>query len=157
MMSRHAGHRSAFINRLSTLIASALRGFQVERSGASCLFYLAHEFKHGANDVTGDFGPGELRSDDPGALASGYVIAAAGLAAEQDDGEAQRVLDAVESVEAGLAEQPVAGTVVLLDVTLYVSGEPDTSPAVRQRIADMLTHAARDDGFRVRHLEVKRA
>jgi hypothetical protein len=107
--------------------------------------------------MTGDLGPGELRSDDPGALASSYVITAAGLAAERDDDEAQQVLNAVEGVEADLAEQPVAGTAVLLDVTLYVSGEPDTSPAVRQRIADMLTHAAKDDGFRVRHLDVKRA
>lgn len=107
--------------------------------------------------MTDDLGPGELRSDGPGALASSYVVAAAGLAAERDDDEARRVLAAVEGVEADLAEQPVAGTAVLLDVTLHVSGEPDMSPAVRQRIAGMLTHAANDDGFRVRHLDVKRA
>jgi hypothetical protein len=107
--------------------------------------------------MTDDLGPGELHSDDPGAIASTYVMAAAGLAAERDDDEARSVLDAVENVEANLAEQPVAGNAVLLDVTLYVSGEPDATPAVRRRIGDLLTYAAKDDGFRVRHLDVKPA
>jgi hypothetical protein len=96
-----------------------------------------------------------MHSDGPGALASGYVVAAAGLAARRDDTEARQVLDTVEAVEATLAEQPVAGTTVLLDVVLHVRGEQEASSAARQRIADLLTHAAKEDGFRVRHLDVK--
>lgn len=111
--------------------------------------------------MTGDLGPDQPPASDLSVQFEPYVVAAAGLAAEQGDEHVTALLGELSGFDARLSDAPVTSAqgqaYASVDLTLHLppSYAGDRDEVIAGRIAELLNEVAAGDGYRVRNVTVE--